>query len=89
MGGDLASVFMEVPLGLFGVMVLAVPDPLLAMFSAAVTVGWEFSVAGWMVGLALLLVFSLVFSFVLIYFFGAGVVNYHLLVSRERDSADD
>ena len=45
--------------------------------------------AGWLVGLALLLVFSLVFSFVLIYFFGAGVVNYHLLTAREGGSADD
>jgi hypothetical protein len=89
MGDDLAGVFMEVPLGLFGVMVLAVPDPLLAMFSAAAGVGWEFSVAGWLVGLALLLVFSLVFSFVLIYFSGAGVVNYHLLASREKGSPDD
>lgn len=89
MGKDLTSVFMEVPLGLFGVMVLVVPDPLLAMFSAAVEVGWQFSVAGWLVGLALLLVFSLVLAFVLIYFFGAGVVNYHLLVSRERKSAGD
>jgi predicted Zn finger-like uncharacterized protein len=89
MGPDLSSVFLEVPLGLFGVMVLAVPDPLLAMFSAAVEVGWEFSVAGWLVGLALLLVFSLVFAFVLVYFFGAGVVNYHLLTAQEREAAED
>ena len=89
MGKDLAKVFMEVPLGLFGVMVLAVPDAMMALFSAALGAGWEFSVAGWLVGLALLLVFSLVFSFVLIYFFGAGVVNYHLLASREKGSPDD
>jgi len=89
MGADLSSVFLEVPLGLFGVMVLAVPDPLMAMFSAAVDAGWQFSVAGWLVGLALLLVFSLVFSFVLVYFSGAGVVNYHLLVAREQKAEDD
>lgn len=89
MGDDLSSVFMNVPLGLFGVMVLAVPDPLMALFSAAVNAGWQFSIAGWLVGLALLLVFSLVFSFVLIYFFGAGVVNYHLLTARDGGSADD
>jgi predicted Zn finger-like uncharacterized protein len=88
MGKDLSSVFMNVPLGAFGVMVLAVPDPLMALFSAAVDVGWQFSVAGWLVGLSLLLVFSLVFSFVLIYFFAAGVVNYHLLASREGESED-
>jgi hypothetical protein len=89
MGKDISSVFLGVPLGLFGVMVLVVPDPMLAMFSAAAGAGWEFSVAGWLVGLALLLVFSLVLSFVLVYFFGAGVVNYHLLAAREGKSADD
>lgn len=88
MGPDLSSVFLEVPLGVFGVMVLTVPDPLLAMFSAAVEVGWQFSVAGWLVGLALLLVFSLVFAFVLVYFFGAGVVNYHLLTAKEKEKAE-
>lgn len=89
MGEDLTSVFLAVPLGLFGVMVLVVPDPLLAMFSTAAKVGWEFSIAGWLVGLALLLVFSLVLAFVLVYFFGAGVVNYHLLVARENQSTGD
>lgn len=89
MGKELASVFLAVPLGLFGVMVLVVPDPLLAMFSAAAGAGWEFSVAGWLVGLALLLVFSLVLAFVLVYFFGAGVVNYHLLVARENQTTGD
>ncbi|MFC1654456.1 zinc-ribbon domain-containing protein [Myxococcota bacterium] len=89
MGADLSSVFLEVPLGLFGVMVLAVPDPLLAMFAAALEAGWQFGIAGWLVGLALLLIFSLVLAFVLVYFFGAGVVNYHLLTEREGRSGDD
>jgi hypothetical protein len=69
-------------------MVLTVPDPLLALFAAAAETGWQFSVAGWLVGLSLLLVFSLVFAFVLVYFFGAGVVNYHLLAARERERGD-
>ncbi len=89
MGADLSRVFLEVPLGLFGVMVLAVPDPLLSLFSAAMETGWQFSVAGWLVGITLLLVFSLVFAFVLVYFFGAGVVNYHLLVAREKKAEKD
>lgn len=89
MGPDLSRVFLEVPLGLFGVMVLAVPDALLSSFSAAMETGWQFSVAGWLVGLTLLLVFSLVFAFVLVYFFGAGVVNYHLMVARERKRGKD
>jgi len=88
MGADLSRVFLEVPLGIFGVVVLAVPDPLLALFAAAAETGWQFGIAGWLVGLALLLVFSLVFAFVLVYFFGAGVVNYHLLVARERKRKD-
>jgi DNA-directed RNA polymerase subunit RPC12/RpoP len=88
MGADLSRVFLEVPLGMFGVMVLTVPDPLLALFAAAAETGWQFSVAGWLVGLSLLLVFSLVFAFVLVYFFGAGVVNYHLLAARERERGD-
>lgn len=84
MGADLSRVLLEVPLGMFGVMVLAVPDPLLSLFTAAMETGWQFTVAGWLVGLTLLMVFSLVFAFVLVYFFGAGVVNYHLLVAREK-----
>lgn len=88
MGADLSRVFLDVPLGIFGVMVLAVPDPLLSLFAAAVETGWQFGIAGWLVGLTLLLVFSLVFAFVLVYFFGAGVVNYHLLAARERKHKD-
>jgi hypothetical protein len=88
MGAGLSGVFLEVPLGIFGVMILADPDTLLSQFVVAGETGWQFDVAGWLVGLTLLLVFSLVLAFVLIYFSGAGVVNYHLLVARERKRED-
>ncbi len=85
MGADLSSVFLAVPAALFGALVMIMPDAMLMMFQAASGPGWQFSIAGWLVGLTLLAVFSLMLAFVLTYFSAAGVVNYHLLVDGERD----
>jgi len=85
MGADLSSVFLAVPAALFGALVMVMPDAMLMMFQAASGPGWQFSIAGWLVGLTLLAVFSLMSAFVLTYFSAAGVVNYHLLVDKEKN----
>jgi hypothetical protein len=83
---DLGSIFVRVPLVLFGPLLLSVPTPVLMLFGAAPAEGWQFAVSGWLVGIGCLAVFSLLNGFVLVYFFGAGVVNAHLL--RERQGGD-
>lgn len=81
---DLGMIFLGVPKALFGILTTTIPQHVLSMFSYASEIGWQFNVAGWMIGLTLLAVFSLVLAFVLVYFFGAGVINYHLLVAKEK-----
>jgi len=83
MGPDLTSVLLEIPYRLFSILVIIVPDPILRMFQAAAGQGWQFTVAGWLVGVVLLAVFSGVMAFVLTYFGAAGVVNYHLLTQKK------
>jgi DNA-directed RNA polymerase subunit RPC12/RpoP/MFS family permease len=83
MGPDLTSVLLEIPYRLFSILVIIVPDPILSMFQAAAGQGWQFTIAGWLVGVVMLAVFSGVMAFVLTYFGAAGVVNYHLLTQKK------
>ncbi len=84
MGPDLGPVFLSIPGALFPVAQGWLPAPLMAMLAGAGGAGWQFSIAGWLVGLAVLYLFSMVFAAGLVYFGAAGVVNYQLLRRREN-----
>lgn len=83
MGADLTKVFMAMPLGLFAVAVLMLPETVGAVFQTGADVGWQFDIAGWLVLIVLVAVGSLMAAFIQVYFFGAGVVNYHLLGKKK------
>ena len=85
MGPDMSSVFLAIPLAIFGVMVMIFPELMLSLFNVASGNEWHFTIAGWLVGIYLLAVFSLVVAIALAYVSAAGVVNYHLLLKREDE----
>lgn len=82
MGEGFLSVLNGMPRIVSVLAIFALPTEILAGFQE----GWQFDLAGWLVFLGLLFVFSLAVAFVLVYFFGAGVVNYHLLTQNRKEN---
>jgi len=84
-GGDFPKIFMSIPLALFGALVQVMPDAWTAFLGPAMGHGWQFSISGWLIGISLLLLFSIVMGAILTYWFAAGTVNYNLLTQDEED----
>jgi predicted Zn finger-like uncharacterized protein len=81
MSDDFSAILMSIP-GL-GPIASLIPGLPLDILPAATDSGWQFDLAGWLVFLGHLAIFAVLVSFVLVYFFGAGVVNVHLLKKDE------
>jgi len=88
MGPAISDVYLAIPYGLFSALVVLVPDVLLQVFMPAGQMAWYDSVAGWLVGLWLLLAFALVAAALLSYLGSAGVVLVKLLSARQSPARD-
>jgi predicted Zn finger-like uncharacterized protein len=80
-GGEYSQILLSMPGSLFPLWTLLYDTGLQPGAGA----GWQFTIGGWLVFIALMGVFALVLGFVLTYFHAAGVVNYHLLAQREAE----
>ncbi len=79
-GGEYSKILLSQPGGLFPLLELLFPSGL----GVGVGQGWQFIIAGWLVFIVNLVVFSLFTGFVTTYMFAAGAVNYHLLNQDEK-----
>jgi len=73
-GGEVSRVLLSIPGALYALIELIAPSGL----GAGAGASWEFTIAGWLAGLGMLAVASLVVGFGLTYFQAAGVVSHHL-----------
>jgi hypothetical protein len=78
-GGEYGKILMSIPGGLFFLFAL--------VFGSGMRAGgvgeWQFTIAGWLVFIQLMMVLSLLQGFLLTYFQAAGVVNYRLLTQDD------
>jgi hypothetical protein len=72
--GQVPQVMLSIPGALFALIEVIAPSGL----GAGAGASWEFTIAGWLAGLGMLVVASLVVGFAWTYFQAAGVVSHHL-----------
>jgi len=82
-GGEVPRVMLSIPGALFALVEVISPTGL----GAGAGASWEFTIAGWLLGLGLLALASLVVGFVLTYLMAAGVVSHHLNTQDEQPGA--
>ncbi len=79
-GGEFPKILLSQPGGLFPFLEMLFPTGL----GAGIGQGWQFTIAGWLVFVMNMAVFSLVTGFLGTYLLAAGAVNYHLLTQDEE-----
>ncbi len=81
-GGQYSQILLSTPGNLFPLWALLFDTGL----GAGKGFGWQFTIAGWLVFVYMLMLLSLVQGFVLTYFHSAGAVSYHLLTQDDEES---
>jgi hypothetical protein len=87
MRAELTNIFDAIPWALFSLVVLAKPATMEAFFHTGTDSGWQYSLSAVFVLIGLMLIASMVVAFLQVYFCGAGAVNYHLMVRKEKKKA--